>query len=42
MMWIPGGGPAIIALLEALEFVALDPGGVRWAGERRAERTAGS
>lgn len=29
------------ALLDALEYVALDPDGARWAGERRAERAPG-
>lgn len=29
-------------LLDALEFVALDPEGARWAGERRAERRPGT
>jgi predicted nucleic acid-binding protein len=37
----PDGRVAIVALLDALEFVALDPEGARWAGERRAERVDG-
>ena len=37
----PEGRMAIVALLDALEFVALDPQGARWAGERRAERSVG-
>ena len=37
----PEGRLAIVALLDALELVALDPEGARWAGERRAERTVG-
>jgi predicted nucleic acid-binding protein len=36
------GRAAIRALLDALEYVALDPVGARWAGERRAERSAGA
>ncbi len=37
----PEGRAAIVALLDALEFVALDPEGARWAGDRRAERSSG-
>ena len=40
-----GGTPeareAIRLLLDALEYVAVDPEAARWAGERRAERIAG-
>lgn len=38
----PEGRAGIRALLDALEYVALDPDGARWAGERRAERSAGA
>lgn len=34
----PEGRAGIRRLLDALEYVALDPDGARWAGERRAER----
>jgi predicted nucleic acid-binding protein len=32
------GRAVVRTLLDALEYVALDPEGARWAGERRAER----
>lgn len=35
------GRDAVRRLLDALEYVALDPEGARWAGERRAERAPG-
>jgi predicted nucleic acid-binding protein len=35
------GRQEIRLLLDALEYVALDPEAARWAGERRAERTLG-
>ncbi len=35
------GRAGIRALLDALEYVALDPDGARWAGEQRAERPPG-
>ncbi len=43
---LSGGQPEeralIIRLLDALEYVAIDPGGARWAGDRRrALRSAG-
>jgi len=37
----PEGREGIRVLLDALEYVALDPEGARWAGERRAERAPG-
>ncbi len=43
---LSGGSPAgredALALLDALEYIALDPDGARWAGERRAERGPGA
>jgi predicted nucleic acid-binding protein len=36
------GRAVVRTLLDALEYVALDPEGARWAGERRAERSAGA
>lgn len=38
----PDGRAGIRRLLDALDYVALDPDGARWAGERRAERPAGT
>lgn len=38
----PDGRADVRALLDALEYVALDPEGARWAGERRAERPPGT
>jgi len=38
----PEGRADVRALLDALEYVALDPEGARWAGERRAERGPGT
>ncbi len=38
----PDGRAGIRRLLDALEFVALDSEGARWAGERRAERRPGT
>ncbi len=35
------GREAVRRLLDALEYVAVDPEAARWAGERRAERIAG-
>jgi predicted nucleic acid-binding protein len=37
----PEGRHEIRLLLDALEYVAVDPEAARWAGERRAERVAG-
>lgn len=36
------GRADVRALLDALEYLALDPDGARWAGERRAERPPGA
>ena len=36
-----GAREAVRRLLDALEYVAVDPEAARWAGERRAERVAG-
>lgn len=38
----PEGRLEIRSLLDALEYVALDPEAAGWAGERRAERAAGT
>lgn len=35
------GREAVRRLLDALEYVAVDPEAARWAGERRAKRVAG-
>ena len=37
----PEGRTEIRSLLDALEYVAVDPEAARWAGERRAERQSG-
>jgi predicted nucleic acid-binding protein len=38
----PEGRAATKVLLDALDYVALDPEGARWAGERRVERGPGT
>ncbi len=38
----PEGREAVLATLEALEYVAVDPEAARWAAERRSERSAGT
>jgi predicted nucleic acid-binding protein len=38
----PEGRQSVLATLQALEYVAIDPDAARWAAERRAERAAGA
>ena len=38
----PEGRQEVRSLLDALDYVAVDPDAAAWAGERRAERAAGA